>query len=551
VAQETPTSTTPASASRLPAHPKAFQPGTLVLTVLLSVLGSLIGLHLITTLGISANTSVVGALIAMLIGRVGFLGLDRFRDTNRQNLAQTAISSATFGAANSIIIPMGIGYAYGDMSLVWPLFLGAVFGLGVDSWVLYRSFGSRFLPANAAWPPGIAAAETIKAGDQGGRRAYVLLGGGVIGAVVSWFGISASAAGVALIGNVVALLMFGLGLLVNQYITVLPGMADYSLTGAFVPHGMMVGAGLVALAQAAVILAGRRRSKNAAEGVAAPAVDPAELDTVTPERLRRSLGSGVVLFGVGAVLTSLFAGLYADLSVAGLIGWILFAAVAAFAHELVVGLAAMHSGWFPAFAVTLIFMVIGLAAGFPQVPMVVLVGYCAATGPAFADMGYDLKAGWVLRKVHSRHPDYARYELDGRRQQYFSAIVGFVVGLLLVVLLWRSYFEGGLLPPVATVYADTIRAGLSDPGTISTILLWAVPGAVLQALGGPKRQMGLLLATGLLISSPYACWLVFAALLVRVVYRKVRGPRADMDLALVGAGIIAGDALASVGRIVR
>jgi uncharacterized oligopeptide transporter (OPT) family protein len=152
------------------------------------------------------------------------------------------------------------------------LFVGAVFGLGVDSWVLYRSFGSRFLPANAAWPPGIAAAETIKAGDQGGRRAYVLLGGGVIGAIVSWFGISASAAGVRLIGNVVALLMFGLGLLVNQYITVLPGMAAYSLTGACIPHGMMVGAGLVALAQAAVILAGlsaleeRRRGRRGARG---------------------------------------------------------------------------------------------------------------------------------------------------------------------------------------------------------------------------------------------------------------------------------------------
>jgi uncharacterized oligopeptide transporter (OPT) family protein len=550
VAQETPTTESDPT-TRPPVHPRAFQPGTLVLTVLLSVLGSLIGLHLITTLGVSANTSVIGALIAMLVGRVGFLGLNRFRDVNRQNLAQTAISSATFGAANSIIIPMGIGYAYGDMSLVWPLFFGAVFGLAVDSWVLYRSFGSRFLPATAAWPPGIAAAETIKAGDQGGRRAYVLVAGGVVGAVVSWFGISASAAGVALIGNVVALLMFGVGLLVNQYVTAVPGLADYSLTGAFVPHGMMVGAGLVALVQAAVILTGRRREEVPAVGVQEPPVDLADRETVSPERLRRSLGSGVVLFAVGAVLTSLFAGLYADLSVPGLVGWIAFAVVAAFAHELVVGLAAMHSGWFPAFAVTLIFMVIALAAGFPQVPVVVLVGYCAATGPAFADMGYDLKAGWVLRRRHSGHPDYLRYELDGRRQQYFSAIVGFVVGLLVVVLLWRSYFEDGLLPPVATVYADTIRAGLSDPGTIQTILLWAVPGAVLQALGGPKRQMGLLLATGLLISSPYACWLVFAALLVRVGYRRLRGPDGDEQLALVGAGIIAGDALASVGKVLR
>jgi uncharacterized oligopeptide transporter (OPT) family protein len=549
VSAQTPTSETDPEVSALPAHPKAFAPGTLLLTVLLSVLGALIGLHLITTLGISANTSVIGALVAMIIGRVGILGFNRFRDTNRQNLAQTAISSATFGAANSLIIPMGIGYAYGDMSLVWPLFFGAVFGLAVDSWVLYRSFGSKFLSANAAWPPGIAAAETIKAGDQGGKRAWILVGGGVVGLAVSFLGVSGSAAGVALIGNVVALLMFGIGLMVNQYITVLPGMADYSLTGAFVPHGMMVGAGLVALGQAAWILADRRGRTPAP--VQERRRDPAEIDTVSPQRLRRSLGSGVVLFAIGAVLTSLVAGLYDDLSVPALIAWIAFAVVAAFAHELVVGLAAMHSGWFPAFAVTLIFMVIGLAAGFPQVPMVVLVGYCAATGPAFADMGYDLKAGWVLRRKNSRHPGYAAYELDGRRQQYFSAVVGFVVGLLVVVLLWRSYFESGALPPVATVYADTIKAGLSDGDTIRTILLWAIPGAVLQLLGGPKRQMGLLLATGLLISSPYACWLVFAFLLIRVVYRRVRGAGADDELALVGAGIIVGDSLGSIGKILK
>ena len=87
-------------------HPRAFAPGTLILTLLLSALGAFVGLHLITTLGISANTSVIGALIAMLMGRIGVMGLKAFRDTNRQNLAQTAISSATFGAANALLTPV-------------------------------------------------------------------------------------------------------------------------------------------------------------------------------------------------------------------------------------------------------------------------------------------------------------------------------------------------------------------------------------------------------------------------------------------------------------
>ncbi|WP_418606525.1 hypothetical protein [Georgenia sp. SUBG003] len=64
-------------------------------------------------------------------------------------------------------------------------------------------------------------------------------------------------------------------------------------------------------------------------------------------------------------------------------------------------------------------------------------------------MGYDFKAGWVLRKIHSRHTGYLDYEMSGRKQQYYSAIIGFVVALALVALLWRSYFEDGLLPPVA------------------------------------------------------------------------------------------------------
>ncbi|MBZ2199155.1 OPT/YSL family transporter [Occultella gossypii] len=540
-------------------HPRAFAPATLILTVLLSVLGAYIGLHLITTLGISANTSVVGALIAMVIGRVGIGFFGKFRDTNRQNLAQTAISSATFGAANALLTPMAIGWAYGRIDLVWPLLIGAVVGLGVDSWVLYRSFGSRFLPATAAWPPGIAAAETIKAGDKGGKRAAVLAGGGVVGAVLAWVGLSGSAAGVALIGNVVALLMFAIGLAVNQFITLLPGLADFSLSGQFIPHGVMIGAGIVALIQAGVLLSNRRNKaqragdETAAKAAAADpaAADPADADSVTPGQLRRALSSGVVMFLAGAVLLAIITGLITEMSIPAIIGWALFAAFAAFVHEIIVGLAAMHSGWFPAFAVTLIFLVIGLVVGLPEVPLVVLVGYCAATGPAFADMGYDLKAGWVLRKVHSRHPQYDAYERDGRRQQYYSAIVGFVVALVVVALLWRSYFEDGLIPPVAVVYADTITAGLTDPDAVRNLLIWAIPGALIQAIGGPKRQMGVMLATGLLLSVPWACFLVAGALAVRLVVRQVKGPEAEEELSLVGAGLIAGDALASLGRVFR
>lgn len=538
-------------------HPSAFEPVTLVLIIVLSVVGALIGLHLITTLGISANTSVIGALVAMIIGRIGILGLHKFRDINRQNLDQSAISSATFAAANALLMPLGITWAFGRPDLVWPLLAGVTAGLMIDAWVLYRTFGSRFLPATAPWPPGVAAAETIKAGDQGGRRAIVLTGGGVVGAVMSWFGLSASAAGVAFIGNVVALLMLGIGLAINQYYKLVPALKDVSLSAQYIPHGLMVGAGIVALGQAVLIFLNRHdRSKKKVtaeepEDETLEATDPALEVSRSPRDLATGLGGGFTMFIAGAVVLGIITGLMAELTIWQLIGWALFAAFAAFVHEIIVGLAAMHSGWFPAFAVTLIFLVLGLVMGLPDVPLVVLVGYCAATGPAFADMGYDLKAGWILRRIHSRHPGYKAYEMSGRRQQYYAAILGFAVALGCVILLWQPMFSDGRVPPVSKVFADTITAGLTNPNALTNLMLWAIPGAIIQMIGGSSRQMGIMLATGLLLTQPNACWLIFGALVIRLLVRRFKGAKAEEDLALVGAGLIAGDAIASLGQMFK
>lgn len=535
------------------AHPRTFEPPVLVLLIVLSVLGAIIGLHLVTTLGISANTSVIGALIAMIVGRLSLAGLRSLRNIHRQNLAQTAISASTFAAANALLTPIAVPFAFGRPDLVWPMLAGAAAALAVDSFVLYKIFDSRFMPATAAWPPGVAAAETILAGDRGGRRAVILAAGGVIGAAGTFFGgLAMSAAGVALIGNMWALGMFGVGLLFSQYG---PGWFNADLEALYVPHGVMIGAGLVALVQAGILLSNRRdREGDKQPATATPAAastigsdDPRMQPTVDERQVRTALGTGYLLFIGGAVLVAAVGGLFADMSVPALIGWLLFAGFAALVHEIIVGLAAMHSGWFPAFAVTLIFLVIGLLVGIPAVPLALLVGYCAATGPAFADMGYDFKAGWMLR----RDGPFPAYELAGRRQQYLAAVVGFAVALAAVALLWRSYLENGEIPPVSQVFADTIKAGLTDADVARNLLLWAIPGALIQLIGGPRRQMGILLATGLLIVSPNACWLVFAALAVRLAYRRFRGPDADTELSLVGAGIIAGDSIAATGLVLK
>ncbi|GAB2807588.1 OPT/YSL family transporter [Streptomyces daliensis] len=572
------TSATPAATPTEGRHPRAFEPVTLVVTIVLSVLGSVIGLVLITTLGIAPNTSVIGALIAMLIGRISFAALSRMRDPQRQNLVQSAISGSTFAAANSLITPIAVPFLLGRPDLVWPMLGGAVIGLAVDSWVLYRVFDSRLLPASAAWPAGIAAAETIKAGDEGGHKARLLGVSAVIGFVGSLFKLPMSAAGVAFLGNIWALLMFGVGLLVAQYA---PTVLDVDLAANYVPHGVMIGAGLVALVQAVLMMRDRKGRKAAkakagagagagvGAGPGAPDTFDASSRTVDARRLRRGLLEGLVLFLVGAVLIALIGGVTADMSGAGLVGWVVLAGFAALVHQLIVGLAAMHSGWFPAFAVTLIFLILGLVLGIPMVPLALLVGYAASTGPAFADVGFDFKAGWLLRKgAVPWHP----YEMAGRRQQYLAQLVGFAVAIVVVMIAWKPFFSDGRVPPVAQVYVDTIKAGLTDGHALTMMALWAIPGALVQLLGGSSRQMGVLLATGLLVATPQAGWLVLAALAIRVVYGRYRrrkaeqaaatrdsegeevraaGEAADNDLALIGAGLVAGSSINDVSQIYK
>ncbi|ROQ63495.1 putative oligopeptide transporter (OPT) family protein [Streptomyces sp. 840.1] len=532
-------------------HPRVMEPVLLAILVVLSAVGAVIGIDLVSKLGISANTSVVGALVAMLIGRIPLGFLRRMRSVHRQNLAQSAISAATFASANALLTSVAIPYVFGRKDLVWPMLAGAFIGLVVDAWVLYRAFGSRLLPADAAWPPGTAAAETIKAGDRGGRRALILAGGTAVGLAGTLFSLPLSAAGVAFLGNVWALMMFGIGLMLRQYG---PDLFGTDLGAGYIPHGVMVGAGVVALGQAVHLLLGRRERKRAAAAEEDRSVahvepaDPSTAYTVDERALRLSLIRGFALFTGGAAVLAVLGGLIGDMSPLGIVGWVLFAAFAALVHELIVGLAAMQSGWFPSFAVTLIFLILGLAIGIPSVPLALLVGYVSATGPAFADMGYDLKAGWLLRREHR---PWDPFEREGRRQQFLAALIGFAVALAVVALAWRSYFGQGLIPPVAKVYADTIKSGLSDPDAVRTMLIWAIPGAAIQLLGGTRRQMGVMLATGLLILTPQACWLVLGALVVRVGYRRLRGPAADEELNLVGAGLIAGSSLGDSAQILK
>jgi uncharacterized oligopeptide transporter (OPT) family protein len=78
-------------------------------------------------------------------------------------------------------------------------------------------------------------------------------------------------------------------------------------------------------------------------------------------------------------------------------------------------------------------------------------------------------------------------------------------------------------------------------------MLWALPGAAVQALGGPSRQAGVLFATGLLIQNAPAGWAALAALMLRVIVERHWRDRAETPMYVLAGGFLAGSALTSFG----
>ena len=119
-----------------------------------------------------------------------------------------------------------------------------------------------------------------------------------------------------------------------------------------------------------------------------------------------------------------------------------------------------------------------------------------------------------------------------------------MVAILMVGFVHQFYFAQDLVPPVNRVYVATIKAG-TNPEVAKYLLLWAIPGAIIQFIGGPSRQLGVLFATGLLIKSPKAGITVLIGLGIRWLVLKIKGKEAQGMLYILGAGSIAGSALFS------
>lgn len=520
-------------------HVKAFDPMILVVTILASCFGAIIDLELMTRVGVSQNTSIIGALLAVVISMIPGKLFHRFKNIHAQNLVQTSISGAAYAAANAMILPIGIPVLMGRSDLMLPVLFGVTLAAIVDGFLVYKVFDSPMFAATNPFPSGIATSETILALANRGKRSLLLfvgMGAGIAGKAAS---IPMDLFGVSWFANLLAMMAFALGSIAKGSLIPM-WTAAISMDGVvptmitYLPHGMMVGAGLISLIQAALVLG--KKSKKSAEKTAQDATSER---SVTMESMRKSLGIGFVLFLGIAILLAFTTGIYAEMSAGQLVAWLLFAAFAAISSELVCGLSSMHSGWFPAMATALIFLIVGIMMGFPAMPLAILVAYTSSTGPAFCDMQTDLKCGWILRG-RGANPEF---EKAGRKQQFISELLGYCVAFVMVLLLANTYFDQGLFVPTTKTFIATIDAG-ANAEVAKWLLIWAIPGAVLQLIGGP-RQLGIMFATGLLIGNTRNGLTVLVALLIRIVATRWDKKKAQDLLYILGAGCIAGSALYS------
>lgn len=504
---------------------KAFEPSTVFLGTILSILSAIVCMQILGKIGVSANTSILGAIFAMLASRIPLKSMKKFRNMERQNYVQTVTSGAGFAASNCALTAIAILFVMGNNQAILPMAFGCIFGTGISILVIGKLYDSSIFPAEESWAPGIATAEVLEAGDEGGSKAKRLIQGIVVGAIGSHFKLPVGAIGITFITNIVSMAALGIGLVVRGYSAPATG---FDIGTTYIPQGFMIGAGMIALVQSITgIVKSSQKSKETGEHK--------QRITVTDAAAKNAIFLAFGLHLIGAVMVGLATGIFSGMGTGKLILWIIWTAFASVASMLLVGMAAMYSGWFPAFAITTIFMTLGVLMGFPALAVAVLTGYISSVGPCFADMGYDLKTGWIIR---GRGED-AEYEVYGRKQQVYIEVYGAILGIIVVMLFSNITLGQGLIPASSTTFAATCQA-VADPALVKTLLLWAIPGAVIQVLGG-KHMVGVLFATGLVIKSPIYGIGILGTIVIRLIFRK----KGDEFMNCRDAGLIAGDGLYS------
>jgi len=503
-----------------------WEPGVLLLGIALAALSAAICMQIMGQLGTAPNTSLIGAVLIMIFTRIPLASAKRFKNLERQNYVLSMASSAGFAAANCGFVAIATMIILGKNDLIIPVAVGALIGSMVTVFIMGKVFDSKIFPAKGAWPMGQAVATTIQAGDEGGKKGFQLLQGLVIGMAASFLGIPAAGIGIAFIANMVTMAALAVGIILRGFSASL--FNGFDIGQSNIAQGVMIGAGIVALVQIIMAVSKGDKTRSKARD------NETEEYTVSILQTKRTLAGSVGLFSIGAVILAALTGIFSDMSVGMSIAWVVFASAASLITMVLVGTASMHSGWAPAFAVVAICLTAGMLIGFPPIPLAALVGYIGSVGLPLADTGIGLKAGWIIR---GRGADKER-ERYGRSQQIIIKQFGVIVGIAMSLLFGIVLIGNDVIPPMSIFYANAIGEAVNQ-ALLLELMLWAIPGAALQAIFGNK-SVGLMFATGLLINNP-----VFGiTLMASVVLRRIIGIK---HMSVRGPGLIAGDGLFGFG----
>ena len=120
--------------------------------------------------------------------------------------------------------------------------------------------------------------------------------------------------------------------------------------------------------------------------------------------------------------------------------------------------------------------------------------------------------------------------------------MGFAIAFIMVAIFAFRYFNQGLYVKVSETFVTTIQAGTSAD-VAKWLLIWAIPGALIQLFGG-NHQTGILFATGLLVGSIINGLTILVGLVIRVIAVRINKEN-EQILNILGAGALAGAAIYS------
>lgn len=502
-------------------HISAFEPRVLLIGIVFAFLSAAIGMQIVGVVGTVPNTSVLGVIFAIILGKIPSSFFSRFANLERQNLIQTICSAGAFSAGNCCFVAVATFFVLGEPSYMIYAAVACAIGTTISIFVVGKLYDCEMYPAAAPWPPGVATADAIIAGDEGGEKGKQLLQGIALGVVGSIFKIPMAGIGIVFISSIPAMAALGLGLVIRGYS---PQLFNFNIGSSNIGQGFMVGAGIMALFQCVIQLF--KTSGQNKKNVRASDWKP----TRTMAEAKKAIGLGLGLFVTGAALIGVVSGVLSGMSAGKIVIWVVWSGLASVIAMLIVGMAAMNSGWFPGYAITTVMMTLALFMGFEPIPIVMMAGYIGSVGPCFSDMGYDLKTGWLIRG-QSADPEY---EKTARKEQVKIEMVGGLIGVAAVILFSSMLISQGVIPPIASTFVKTAQS-VSDPAMLKELLIWAVPGILVQLIGG-KWMCGVLFGTGLLLNSTkYGI-----AVLCAIVFRLIFGTK-WMDGRK--AGFVAGDGL--------